>query len=371
MKWVWQQKNWPNFEFDATLISKYEFEFAHNIGKLNGIVQHVIMDDVQKVQVNILTQEALATSSIEGEILKRESVQSSIRKHLGLKTTAIKVEANEAGVAELMVNVYQNFNQKLNSKLLFEWHKMIANGRRDLDYIGSYRRHAEPMQIVAGVLNYHQVFYEAPPSSQVNNEMKTFINWYNANLNSKSNLSILAFAGIAHLYFEMIHPFEDGNGRIGRALVEKAISQRIGQPALNSFATIIESKKRKYYDALKSCNTDLDITKWLIYFSETIIASQIYSIKLVQFLITKAHFFTKFSSHINSRQEKVLLRIFEEGIDGFKGGLSAANYKSITNASTATVTRDLAELVNMQALIKKGVFKNSRYYLNDTITAAL
>jgi Fic family protein len=363
MKWSWELKNWPRFEFDNSELAAYELEFQRNVGKVIGILEHFDKENNDQLKIEILTQEALSTSEIEGELLNRDSVQSSIRRQLGLQTTRNKVGAKEAGMAELMVNVYTQFEQKLSKEILCDWHKMVANGRRDLDVIGDYRKHPEPMQIVSGNYSNQKLFYEAPPSASVNKEMKAFIKWYNNQLSNQGDFPTLIFAGITHLYFEMIHPYEDGNGRIGRALVEKAISQRINGPSLNSFAKVIDTKKKKYYEALQACNHSLEITKWLVFFSKTVIESQEYTYKLIDFLINKTKFFHKYNSMLNERQEKVLLRIFEEGVNGFKGGLSAGNYQSITGTSPATATRDLAQLVEWGGLKKVGDLKGARYWV--------
>ena len=363
MQWIWQQKKWPNFQFDLSLFSVYDKEFYKNAGNVIGVLSHLPFEDVQLLQIEILTQEAVSTSGIEGEILQRASVQSSIRKHLGLKTEKIKIPANAAGVAEMMSNVYTDYDKPLTHNTLFLLHKMLMNGRRDIEHIGNYRMHKDPMQIVSGNLSAPKLFYEAPPSSDVPTQMEIFVQWYNNQI-LNTELPVVVAAGIAHLYFEIIHPFEDGNGRIGRALIEKMISQKMKTPALNSFAKIIETNKKEYYDALQSSNNNLNISEWLIFFSKMLIQSQKYTISMVDFIILKTKFLLKFQNAINSRQIKVLLRIFEEGMEGFKEGLSAANYKTITSASAATVTRDLQELVGLKALEKKGELKYSRYFLN-------
>ncbi len=363
MQWIWQQNNWPRFKYDALALLPLENEFYKNAGIIKGSISHLEKTGAEQLKIELLTQEAVSTSSIEGEILKRESVQSSVRKHFGLKTDNRKVQANEAGIAEMMVDVYLNFDTPLSHDTLFLWHKMLTNGRRDLEVIGNYRQHTEPMQIISGNLRAPKLFYEAPPSKQVPGEMEQFIKWYNVQIAAANGLPVLIFAGMVHLYFEVIHPFEDGNGRIGRALVEKAISQKLKAPALNSFAKIIEGNKKEYYAALQSCNHNLTIDGWLLFFYKTILASQQYSINLVSFLVAKSKFFNKYNNVLNERQEKVLLRVFEEGLEGFKGGLSAANYKTIANASPATATRDLQQLVNIKALKRTGELKHTRYFL--------
>lgn len=363
MQWIWQHKKWPNFEYDPSLFLEFDKEFYKNAGNVMGVLSHLPSDKLELLKIEILTQEAVSTSSIEGEILQRTSVQNSIRKHLGFKPESLKIPANAAGIAEMMTSVYLKYDESLSHETLFLWHKMLMNGRRDIEEIGSYRKHEDPMQIVSGNLSAPKLFYEAPASADVPKQMEYFVNWYNKQI-VNNDIPVVVAAGIAHLYFEIIHPFEDGNGRIGRALIEKMLSQQLKFPALNSFAKIIEANKKEYYEALQSCNNDLNINKWLIFFSNMLLESQKYTISMVNFIVQKTKFLLKYKDAINDRQLKVILRIFDEGIEGFKGGLSAANYKTISASSPATVTRDLQELVNIKALNKKGELKYSRYFLN-------
>jgi Fic family protein len=177
-------------------------------------------------------------------------------------------------------------------------------------------------------------------------------------------LSALTRAGIAHLYFECIHPFEDGNGRIGRALAEKSLAQNIGQPSLIALAYTIERKRKDYYAALERNNKDNEITDWLTYFAKTVLEAQKNTLKRVDFYLAKAKLYERLRGRLNERQEKVIARMFRQGIDGFKGGLSAENYIRITEASRATTTRDLQDLVEKGALMKTGELRHTRYYLN-------
>jgi Fic family protein len=154
----------------------------------------------------------------------------------------------------------------------------------------------------------------------------------------------LTRAGIAHLYFVSMHPFEDGNGRVARALTEKALSQAIGQPSLIALSHVIQRKRAAYYDALEAANKKNEITAWLTYFAETVLDAQAYSLALIDFLITKTKFCDRFRDRLNERQARTIARMFREGLDGFTGGLSAANYITITGTSRATATRDLHEL---------------------------
>lgn len=195
--------------------------------------------------------------------------------------------------------------------------------------------------------------------------MDAFMAWWKATSpGSKNPLPALTRTGIAHLYFVCIHPFEDGNGRIGRALAEKSLAEYQGEPTLIALSQTIERNRKAYYEALEHNNKDNEITGWLAFFSSTVLEAQDYSLDMIDFLIEKTKLHDRVRGQLNERQSKVLERMFREGPGGFKGGLSAENYISITGASRATATRDLQDLVEKSVLLKKGKLKSTRYHLN-------
>jgi Fic family protein len=264
----------------------------------------------------------------------------------------------------MMVDVFRSFSTPLTHKIFFAWHEMLIKARTDLHDIGAYRTHEEPMQIVSGPLHDPDIHFEAPPSKDMGQEMNNFIRWFNDTApNGKSPLPALTRAGMAHLYFVCIHPFEDGNGRIGRALAEKSLSQTLGQPALIALSQTIQSKKKAYYRRLELNNKDLEITDWLLYFADTILEAQQHTQKMIAFLIKKTKLYQKLQGKLNERQEKVIARMFHEGLEGFKGGLSAENYIGIAKTTRATTTRDLQDLVKKGALYKTGELRHTRYFL--------
>ena len=235
-------------------------------------------------------------------------------------------------------------------------------GRDDLEDIGRYRRGVEPIQVVSGALYDPVVYFEGPPSKAVPKEMRRFIQWFNATApGGPQALPAVTRAGIAHLYFESIHPFEDGNGRIGRAISEKALAQGIGHPSLTALAETILIRRKAYYAELEAANTGNEVTKWLAWFAGIAIEAQRRTAARAQFLIDKTRLLDRLRGRLNERQEKALLRILRAGPEGFKGGLSAGNYMKITGASPATATRDLAGMVEMGALIRGGEKRYARY----------
>ncbi|MBB3393742.1 MULTISPECIES: Fic family protein [unclassified Rhizobium] len=337
MKWNWTQQAWPQFIYDEAHLKTLEDRFLLSSGEVIGAVRHIRDEERNLLSVELLSDEAVKTSEIEGEMLDRLSVQSLLRRQFGLDADNCPVKPQERGIAEMMVDVYETCSGPLNHETLFRWHGMLMTGNRHLETIGRYRTHDDAMQIVSGRLDQPTVHYEAPPSRQVPAEMEAFMDWFNRSAPSgESPLPALTRAGLGHLYFESIHPFEDGNGRIGRALAEKSLAQNIGQPSLI----------------------------WLVYFAETVLEAQQTTLERVAFFIAKAHSYDRFRDLLNERQEKVIARMFREGPMGFKGGLSAENYISITRSSRATATRDLHDLVEKGALKRAGERRYTRYALN-------
>ncbi len=365
MQWNWEQRDWPSFQWKKEVLSEAEAKFLHQSGVLMGVARHFEQDDKNLLVIDMMTDEALKTSEIEGEYLNRDSVQASIRRNFGLATDHRRVKPAESGIANMVTDLYKNFNKPLSHKTLYSWHNMITNGRSDLREIGCYRSYDEPMQVVSGPIGNETVHFEAPPSKTMKREMDAFIDWFIKTAPDGSDpLPALTRAGIAHLYFVCIHPFEDGNGRIGRALAEKSLAECLGEPTLIALSQTIEAKRKRYYQALEFNNKNIEITDWLVYFAQTVLEAQSYSLEIIDFLIEKTKFYDRARDLLNERQAKVIARLFREGSSGFKGGLNAEKYISITGTSRATATRDLQDLVEKNLLLKMGELKSTRYYLN-------
>lgn len=362
--WNWQKDDWPDFRFDAGRLAGLEADFLRRAGVFSGSFLHIAQDGQDSLTVELMSEEAMKTSEIEGEILSRESVQSSIRRQFGLSTDHRRIPPAEQGVSELMVALYREFDAPVEDGRLLHWHGLLMNGRRDLAAIGRYRSGGDPMQVVSGPLHAPRVHFEAPPSARVTEEMRRFLEWYaRSGQLGAAPLPILTRAGLCHLFFVSIHPFEDGNGRMGRALAEKCLAEGLGHPVLLSLSATIHRERKRYYDMLERSNKHNEVTDWLVYFAETILASLAESQSRVEFLIEKTRLLDRLRGHLNERQEKVILRMTREGPKGFQGGLSAENYLAITGTSRATATRDLQDLVEKGALLRSGRLKGTRYRL--------
>jgi len=364
MTWNWQQPDWPNFFWDEARLRKAEQHFLVGAGVFAGTLKHLPQSDQEQLTIEAMSTEAVTSSEIEGEILDRASVQSSIRRQLGLAADKRRIAPAEEGISEMMVDLYRSFAEPLSDAMLFSWHRMLFEQRGGLRDIGRYRTGDEPMEIVSGPIHEPRVHFEAPPSTKVPDEMARFLDWFNRTAPSDTDpLPALTRAGVAHLYFESIHPFEDGNGRIGRAIAEKTLAQGFGQPTLTALAATILLQRKAYYAALEAANKSNEVTPWLSWFAGIAIEAQRRTTAHVEFLLEKTRLFDRLRGQLNSRQEKALLRMLREGPDGFKGGLSAGNYAAITGASPATTTRDLADLVEKGALLREGERRHARYHL--------
>ncbi|MCX6315984.1 MAG: Fic family protein [Bacteroidetes bacterium] len=355
-KYNWQQKDWLQFRFTLEVVEQELLTFMEKVGRVSGILEGLPEETKQDVIVDIILAEAIKTSQIEGEYPNRKDVLSSIRKNLGLLYDTENIRDKSAvGLGELMIDVRKTFNEQLTEEKLFAWHKMLL-GENKRVAIGQWRFHEEPMRVISGSLGKEKVHYEAPPSSKVPDEMKKFIQWFNDTApGGKLEIKKAPVrSAIAHLYFETIHPFEDGNGRIGRAIAEIALSQTIGRPVLLSLSRTIEANKKLYYDSLEKAQQSNEITSWMEYFIKTTLDAQTEAEEQIEFTLKKTKFFDRFKDKLNDRQLTVIRRMLEEGTKGFAGGMNARKYIGITKTSKATATRDMQQLVESGAFILSG-----------------
>ena len=365
MTWNWQLPDWSDFTWNKARLALAEQQFLVGGGVLLGTVRHLDEEERNQLTVEMMSTEAVTTSEIEGEILDRASVQSSIQRQLGLAADDRRVGPREQGTAEMMVDLYRTFSAPLSEEMLFGWHRMLMSGRRDIKDVGCYRTKAEPMQVVSGAIGAPKVHFEAPPSAQVPREMVGFIDWFKRTAPGGTQpLPALTRAGAAHLYFESIHPFDDGNGRIGRAIAEKSLAQGLGQPTLIVLAATILARRASYYNALEAASKQNEITSWLAWFGGITIEAQRRTLAPIELLIEKAKLFDRLKGQLNERQQEALLHMFKEGPEGFNRGLSAGKYTTITGTSPATATRDLADLTDKGALVRTGELRHARYHLS-------
>jgi Fic family protein len=365
IQYNWQQKDWPGFTYSLTGADDVLFSFTERTGHTSGMLKALPENIQMEAIIDMMVAEAIKTSEIEGEYLSRKDVFSSVKKNLGLLSKVQIRDKKAAGIGEMMADVRNTFKESLTREKLFAWHTMLMADTKETE-IGKWRTHAEPMQVISGAMGKEKVHFEAPPSAAVAKEMKRFLQWFNDTAPG-GRIEIKkgpVRAAVAHLYFETIHPFEDGNGRIGRAIAEKALSQGIGRPVMLSLSKTIEAAKKDYYAALQKAQRSNEISSWVNYFVRTILQAQKEAETQIDFTLKKVKFFDRFKNQLNERQLTVIKRMLDEGPEGFKGGMNARKYAGITKTSKATATRDLQFLASINALTAFGGGRSTSYQAN-------
>jgi Fic family protein len=366
-RFIWQHAGWPEFTWDAAAISSSLSRSRRAQGELAGVARLLDLKLGLSAQLEVLTLEGLTTSAIEGEKLDPNALRSSIARRLGLPTAGLpRSSLTVEGLVEVLLDATQRHAQRLTLKRLCAWQAaLFPTGRSGLREIrvGKLRGKA-PMQIVSGPVGHERVHYEAPPRDRLDDEMRTFLVWFNR---PPPNLDTLLRAGLVHAWFEIVHPFEDGNGRVGRALLDMALAQDERQSTrLYSMSARFMEKRDEYYSALeRTSRGDLDVTPWLAWFLEQVEAAIRSSDSIMNAVLQKTRFWMRHSqSGLNERQLKALNRMLDAEPNGFAGGMTNKKYAHLTKVSPATAQRDLADLVTKGCLVLTGSGRGVRYELN-------
>jgi Fic family protein len=370
--YIWQHAKWPEFTFNHEKVGPAIAAARRLQGEVEGKAGAIGIDRKGEVAADVLAQEAIATAAIEGEKLDPAAVRSSVLRHLGLADTGPH-DRHVDGLVQVISDAGTAFQQPLDHDRLYRWQSaLFPGGTSGITRIavGQYRDHADPMQIVSGQFGKEKVHYEAPPSSRVPTEMNGFLEWFAGTTPAPGQppkIDGLARAAIAHMWFESIHPFEDGNGRIGRAIVDMAIAQDQGSPLrLYSLSRQLLESRAAYYDALNHAQRGTgDVTEWVEWFARQISGACMRSSEVIDRAIEKSRFWASHAAiTLNERQRKVLQRLLDDGDGGFLGGLNAEKYMKITGASKATATRDLSAMLTERLLWTRGQGKSLRYFIN-------
>lgn len=364
MTYNWQQPEWPIFRFDIRKIEPLLHAYLHEAGKLEGIISALGDADREQTLLELMIAEALNTSAIEGEFMSRADVASSIRNRLHPSAKQPVADRRAIGVGELLFSVRSTFREQLTESMLSEWHATLLAHETRLN-VGRWRFHEEPMQVVSGAVGKETIHFEAPPAAQVPFEMRRFIDWFNgtAPLGKDPMVHAPVRAAVAHLYFESIHPFEDGNGRIGRVVAEKALAQTTGFAGLSSLSQTLERDKKAYYQQLEIAQRSNEITSWVEHFVHVVLAGQQHAKATIEFTLKKSRFLDRLQPGLNAAQRRVILRMLEAEPDGFEGGMNATKYSRLTGVSKATATRHLQDLVKAGAVKVEGAARATRYHL--------
>ena len=369
--YVWQQPGWPVLTLDYQRAGPTLSDARRMQGLIEGKAQAIGLVRDGQIAREVMEAEVIATAAIEGEQLDPAAVRSSVMRRLGLTSTGPQ-DRSVDGLVDV-INDATTGETPLDDDRLHRWQSALfpggTSGIRRIA-VGRYRDHEESMQIVSGPPDKEVVHYEAPPSGQVAAEMARFLSWFARTTpvpGSRPEIDGLARAAIAHLWFESIHPFEDGNGRIGRAIVDMAIAQdHRGAVRLYSLSRQLLESRNGYYDALNAAQRGTgDATDWVVWFARQYSLACERSSDVIDRAIEKARFWADHAGlELNERQRKVLQRLLDDGDGGFLGGLNAEKYTKITSTSKPSATRDLADLVRLGMLWTTGQGKAVRYYIN-------
>lgn len=356
MPYVWQNKTWPCFTWQSDPLVKPLGETRLLQGKIMTQAKMLGFELGREAQANLITEEAVKTAAIEGETLNPVLVRSSVAKQLGLPMAGLPApERSVDGLVEVLINATSHYHKPLTLKRIKGWHAaLFPTGYSGMHKIRVGRwRHDDPMRVVSGPIGHEVVHFEAPPSKNVETEMTTFLQWWNQSLKEKRVEGVLR-AGIAHFYFVTIHPFEDGNGRIARALTDMALAQDEKMATrFYSLSSQIMADRDDYYRILeKTQRGNGDITEWLAWFIACLEKAMNRSQEIINRTLTKARFWQRHAqTPFNDRQRKVVNRLIDAGPEGFQGGLTTRKYVAMTKASRATAYREIDDLVAKKILL--------------------
>ena len=360
--YIHQKEDWPNFKWNngeiLTLLGKVRNLQGRIVGKMEDLGFNLKNEAV----LETLTLDVLKSTEIEGEILDSDQVRSSLARRLGMEIdNPIFSERDVDGVVDMLLDATQNYNQKLTKERLFDWHfSLFPTGRSGMYkiLIGKWREDSTgPMQVVSGALGKEKVHFEAPNSEIIDNEMIIFLEW----LNSEQEIDPVLKAGLAHLWFITLHPFEDGNGRISRALTDLLLSRADGIPQrYYSMSSQIRIERKEYYNILeKTQQGTLDITKWLTWFLNCLLNSLKASESTLQKVLYKHKFWRKFDNISFNERQKIMLNKL---LDGFVGKLTSSKWAKINKCSADTALRDIQDLMKKDVLQKEKAGGRSTNY---------
>ena len=361
-KYIHELKNWPKFRWSQERLAEQLAAVRHRQGRLIGRMESLGFTLRAEAMLQTLTEDVIKSSEIEGEILDKEQVRSSIARRLGMDVGALTpADRHVEGVVEMMLDATQKFSAPLTAKRLFDWHaSLFPTGRSGMTRIraGAWRDDKSgPMQVVSGPMGKERVHYEAPAAPHIDREVRGFLAWFN----DKDSIDVVLKAGVAHLWFVTIHPFDDGNGRIARAIADMALARSEYSPQrFYSMSGQIRVERKAYYDVLETTQKDgLDITEWLEWFLGCLGRAIDGAENILAVVLKKARFWeTHAGEQFNERQRTILNRL----LDGFEGKLTSSKWAVLGKCSQDTAARDIDDLVKRGIFIKDAAGGRSTSY---------
>ena len=363
MKYIYQNTDWHSFTWCGDKITNLLLDVQKAQGYLLGKMDALGFEVKDNALLNVLTENILKSSEIEGDLLNKEQVRSSVARRLGLNyDSSIIIERNVEGVVEMMIDATHNFNKPIGEERLYGWHAaLFPTGYSGMYKIeaGQYRSDKNgPMQVVSGFLDKEKIHYEAPQAKFLEKEMNYLIDYINNN--DKDNLLIKA--AIVHLWFATLHPFEDGNGRIARALTDMILAKQDNSKyRFYSMSSQIQKTRKAYYNILeKTQKGSMDITNWIIWFLETLLEAINSSEEILSNVLKRAEFWQTHNNLVFNERQKTILNRF---MDDFKGNLTTTKWAKMCNCSQDTATRDISDLIEKKILKRVGGGRTTHYKL--------
>ena len=362
--YIYQHKNWPNFTWDAEQIMHLLADVRFNQGKLLGMMESFGFEIQEEAVLKTLTDDVLKTSEIEGELLNVDQVRSSIAKRLGMDVAGlVPFDKNVEGIVEMMLDATRNYNEKLSAERLFGWHSLLFPLGRSGAYkivAGDWRKNAkdDPMQVVSGAMGKQRVHFQAPDATVLPTEVQQFLNWFNA----ESDYDPILKSGIAHLWFVTLHPFDDGNGRISRAIADMQLARADkSMQRFYSMSAQIRLERNKYYDNLEQTQSGtLDITLWLNWFLSCLNRALATSNQTLNLVKKKVRIWENLKNVVlNERQRFMLNKL----IGNFEGKLTSSKWAKMAKCSQDTAIRDIQNLLDKGVLLKDAAGGRSTSYL--------
>lgn len=360
--YIWQQPDWPRWQFDSQRLNPLLSQVHHAQGLLQGRMRNIGFALSEESTLTILTSEVVKTSEIEGELLDPETVRSSVARRLGMDVGGLAPKDRRVdGVVNMVLDATQNFHAPLTRDLLFGWHKgLFPTGKMDeLEMrVGDWRDDTKgAMQVISGPMGRESVHFEAPPAKLIPKEMTNFLHWFNQD----QGLDPLVKSGLAHLWFVTIHPFEDGNGRIGRAVCDMVLARsEHSAQRFYSLSTQIRKERESYYNLLERTQKDsLEVTQWLEWFLGILLRALQGAEESLNEVLTKARFWQEWAgTTLNPRQSTMLNKL----LDGFNGNLTSNKWAVISKCSPDTSLRDITDLITKGLLMKAPAGGRSTHY---------
>jgi Fic family protein len=362
-KYIWRHQEWPDWKFNASDLAELLSKVTLERGRLLGSMQALGFKLAEEATLRVLTEDVIKSSEIEGEKLNQEAVRSSLARRLGMDIGALApADRSVDGVVDMVLDATRKYDEPLTVERLFGWHAaLFPTGYSGLAKIsvGAYRTDADgPMQVVSGGTGREKVHFEAPPAARLEQEMARFLDWFH----HTRGLDPIIKAGLAHLWFVTLHPFEDGNGRVGRAVCDMALAR--ADESIQRFYSLsaqIRRERKDYYDALEHAQkATLDVTDWLAWFLGCLLRAIEGAGEQLKSVMFKANFWNHWSGlPMNERQVKMLNKL----IDGFEGNLTNKKWASMTHCSSDTALRDIKELAGHGVLEPAGAGGRSTHYV--------